>query len=484
MSTIKTAYNDEFIRKGDEGSRLLAALAAETYGNSKQLIAQEQGMNANVFLKIPEGYHVLVHSGTADPHISDPAEYAVSLVEYLAMQARLLKATPLGFANVIDSSDGNLQLLEKIGRGMVNAANENGLVLLNGENAIMGDRVSHVNMTGTMISMIQSTQSCPIPIARQYLTKIDRFPYAEFDPSGKLVFINSDGVGTKTEFYERSERYEDALRDSLAMKLDDCVKIGARALVVMDVVETSGDIPFQRLLDESLRLGGQLDICYLIQQETLEGRIHGYKTGSPAFHIGGSAVSVIAKDAINNLPVPHEGDTVLALQKTLNPRSNGITEKRRIMRELCGEDWHRTGRGKKILRYLTMPSTIFYPAFMDLLNNHAASAVFHMSGGAIDGKLARPLAKQGLYAELSNLFDPAPEEMFLMQHSGRNIHDWYATSNMGNEAYVTTADVRQADAILDQHGIRHHPVGKLVRQERTGVEVVLEGERRMYFSGR
>jgi len=61
--------------------------------------------------------------------------------------------------------------------------------------------------------------------------------FTAFDPEGKAVFINSDGVGTKTEFYERSGKHWLALYDSLAMNGTTASRTAARIMVTNDVVE-------------------------------------------------------------------------------------------------------------------------------------------------------------------------------------------------------------------------------------------------------
>jgi phosphoribosylaminoimidazole (AIR) synthetase len=464
-------YMRSVVKKGDEGSRLLAELCAPTLDNTPYLARKERSMGGVNTLLFPDDKDVLIFSAAGD-NDKEGKQHAASLVERLIIRAEIFNAEPVGFANVIDSSTGDLGLLACLAEGMVSASNKHGVAILNGENAILGDRVKSANMVGTLIALIPKGM---IPYGKHHFPSA--FSYAVIPHNGRLVAINSDGVGSKCEIYERKQSFSLSLFDSLAMKLDDAARINAETLVVSDILETRGEYPKEafRLINNYLER--ELGIIYLIDRHDVGERISGY--GNSVFHLGGSAVSLLPE----KFPSPHEGDLLLALQKSQNPRSNGLTEKRRIMTEIYGKDWHKDGKGKEILAYLSMPSTIFYPTVRELFKNNAATAFFHMSGGALDGKLARPLANLGLYAEISNLFEPPPEEIFLMQHSGKSVQDWFAISPMGNEAYITTDDEAKAAHILEKHGIKHRVVGKIEKQERTGAKVHLDGTV-MYYSGR
>ena len=144
-------YIEEVVRKGDLGSDLLAEICARTFDNSPYA-------NKRTFqpvLWLPEGFDVVVFQAAGDPKL-EGRDHACSLVEILAARSRLIGASPVGFANVIDSRTGDLSLLEELGMGMRDAADRHNLVILNGENAILGDRIRSANMVGTMVAIVKN----------------------------------------------------------------------------------------------------------------------------------------------------------------------------------------------------------------------------------------------------------------------------------------------------------------------------------------
>ncbi len=154
MTTDVDAYIDKVIRRGDLGSRLLAARCASTLKNSPHVQVLHGATQELAVLRIPDDYDVVVHSASGSPRERERGIHAKTLVAKLCAQAQRIGAIPLGFANVIDSCTGDLQMLEEIVGGLVEASHTHGVAILNGENAILGDRVADVNVSGTMISMI------------------------------------------------------------------------------------------------------------------------------------------------------------------------------------------------------------------------------------------------------------------------------------------------------------------------------------------
>lgn len=468
-------YIEQVVRKGDSGSDLLAALCAETL--DKRYVEIVGGKLA---LKVPAGHDVVVFQAAGNPDL-ERGMHAASLVERLVQRCELLRAVPLGMANVIDSRTGDFSILEELAKGMVSAANRHGISIVNGENAILGDRVQTANMVGTLVSMVSEES---LPLGRNAAKSPQgKFSYVVFSPEDRLVFINSDGVGTKTEFYERARMFDRAILDSLAMKLDDAARVFGDVKAVFDVVETRGRLPFDSLKSKAKELALSLGIEYVIEEHSVGERINGY-WDSPSFHISGSAVSLL--NPRGESLHPSAGETIVAINGGMNPRSNGISDKRRILKEVYGEDWHLASRAFGLFEYVTAPSVILYPVFMDLLRSGLATSVYHMSGGALEGKLARPFAKHGLFAKMHRLFNPPPEEIFFHDHSHATIQECYAKCPMGNDGYVTTKNPIDAIRAINRYGLRGKVVGVLEKAEdgKAGVEVHLNDGMVMYFSGK
>ncbi|MFC1801609.1 hypothetical protein ACFLZB_04040 [Nanoarchaeota archaeon] len=478
-------YIDKVIKKGDEGSDLLETICVQTLKNS-DLVDIVEGKKV---LRIPEEYVVVVHSSTGDSELEDLTEYASSLVENLVEQAENIDATPIGFANIIDSPDGDLKMLETIANAFVERANHYSLAIMDGENAILGERVNcPANISGTMISIIKKEEWEFLAGGRNTLTTFGT-TYAAFDPEGQPVTINSDGVGTKTEFYERIRRYERAGDDVMAMTFDDRIKDGSTVRVFSGTVETRGKIPVEKIRGHLINRAADMGVIATLDHERVEERIMGYNEKEPSYNLNASVVGTLDEEKLRNPPSPSTGDFLIAIQGKPNPRSNGITDKRRAMISMLGENYHETEVGQVFLGYLAEPSDIFYPLFRELLHTNVASSVYHMSGGAFDGKLARPLAKHNLFAKLSNLFQADGAEVAVMGELKTPNEVAYGKWPMNNPGFISTSRPDVAIKIIEGFGYQARKVGQLLEavDGETGVRLkgILDSKgKEVYFSGK
>ncbi len=471
-------YIKDIIDKGETGSELLAEYCATTLANCPLVEVITHGKGGIAGLRIPLDKYVVVHSASGTPDAIIPKNHVSSLVEKLVKQAKEIGATPHAFANVIDARTGDCHNIETIAKTLVERANKHGLAILNGELAILGSRViGDANLSGTMISTLPKGEIQPGTFSE------NSNMYAVFDPQGQLVIINSDGVGTKTEFYARAKQWANALQDSLAMKLDDAAKVAARARVVSDVVEVKGRIPLKKLYEEAARLEKLLDIQYTLQIEHAPTRIRGHTKESPAYNISGSVVSTIDEEVMNAIK-PVEGNYLVAIAGPPNPRSNGITSRRNLMINKFGNNWDIKQGLKKYLDFLTAPSVILYPVFTKLLQKRIATSVYHMSGGAYKEKLAVPLAKHGLFVSINTLFKPCETECELIKLSDASTRQAYETWSMGNDGFVTTSKPDIAIDIIEKYGLCARVVGRLEKQGKTGVTLTAYNGKIVSFNGR
>ena len=423
----------------------------------------------------------------------DLREHSLSLVDRLVKQAESICAKPIGFANVIDSRTGDIQMLETVANALVEKANDYGIAIMNGENAILGDRMNcEANVSGTMISIMKKGGWLGEEKSPTVYRNDNRVNFAVFDHQGKPVFINSDGVGTKTEFYERAKRYRLAVEDFIAMNVDDATKIGAVPVVVSGVLETEGYFDVKRIHNHMREVANRLGFLGILQQEKMEGRLNPYKKYERTYNISGSVVSVIDEDRLKNPLVPGELQYLIAIHKEKpNPRSNGITAKRKIMIDWLGNDWHTTEAGKDFLEYLAEPSAILYPIFKELLEKELATSVYHMSGGAFDSKLARPLAEHNMYCFMNQIFMFDHRELELMQKSGTSWEDAYRKWSMGNDGFVTTDKPEETIKVICSFpGFEAKAAGYLINAEDENPGINFsptnneEPEHRIRFTGR
>jgi phosphoribosylaminoimidazole (AIR) synthetase len=241
-------------------------------------------------------------------------------------------------------------------------------------------------------------------------------------------------------------------------------------------------------------LGDRLGFAYILQNERMSGRLRGYKPGAPVMNISGSVVSAIDEERLRKPLKPSQGEFLIAIRGKPNPRSNGITALRKRMIELLGNDWHETELGKMFLEYLSAPSTVFYPVFRDLISKGLVSSVYHMSGGAYNGKLARPISKHNLIArigyqpnsEIQDLFHPDWRHLALSH--GTPMQNAYGKWPMGNDGFVAVAEenTKEVLKVLESYGLEARVVGKFEAAEagRTGVELKAFNGETVYFSGK
>jgi len=445
MKNPKNSKGDEYIRdvikQGDKGSDLLGELSRQSW--DEDYILQH---NCRAYIKLPENEQaVVVFQLTGPQEETDPRKYTKKTMERLMQIAKENNLVPLAIANVIDSQTGDILMLEDIMNEMLNS----GIPVINGENAILGkERMDHpVSLAITCIAK-------PSKNLKEGIFRYNGRAFAVFYHRNQLVFANSDGVGTKTEFYERAlelgmERTGNALRDSLAMKLDDAAKQCIRIMAVCDIVEHTKNFNPTNLMSYAEHLSEKYGFHYLLQCED-SPKFRGYKHGAPAFNVSGSAVGLIPETQLEKKFVPGAGDFLIALAgEKPSPRSNGITARRKFLIEKYGLDWHLNPEFKErreILEYLTTPATIFYPLFIYLLKQEVATAVFHLSGGAYNGKLARPLAKHNFIAVIESLLPLSKEELFFLNQdfSEQNVKNAFAKWPIGAEGFVSTPDLESA----------------------------------------
>lgn len=472
-------YIEEVIRIGDVGSSYLATSSAPTLTNGNLVEILEDGMNGLAVLRIPEGHECGVASIGGDPSIKDSREYAASVVDRSVALMTKNGFTPVGFADIIDSSTGNLEELAAIQESIIERVNHYGIPIMNGENAILSDRVVGIaNITGTIIGTRSDdgadTSHNP--------------SVAVFHPNGDAVYMNCDGIGTKGEFGERDGTPWIGLRDSTAMKVDDLIKVGGRFQVMAEGVEYAGNIKEAYFLGEAQRLGSELGGHIVLSFENMEGRIRGYKPGALATNFSGTSFSTIDEHQLQNPLRPQAGEYLLAIRGKPNPRSNGISERRELMTKMFGREWHTTEEGKLFMPFLKEPSTVLYPLFRDMIDKGYATSVFHPSGGAYDGKLARPLAKEGLYVELKHMFSPDWRDIAMVGMGFSSAKDVYTKRPMGTDGFVSVHgdNVNFALDCIKEKGLEGRVVGQLEKAKgfKTGVSMKAANGESLYFQGK
>lgn len=474
MQAVDDAYIQAVIKRGKQGSDLLAALAAPTLrNNSHVVIIGDQDKRAA--LQIPEGCNVIVHSdGVSDAEYSSVGQAASHLVESLVNQSLQIGATPVAITDDINSRTGDLDMLREIMTSLATTSTTNRVAIINGENAILGDVIpKKAHTSATMISIIPKDAKVfgrRLPEEGVFYEKGEgKTVYATFSADGKYVIANSDGIGTKTRFYQRlfaltedPRAWSRSLDDFLAMILDDGAKVrGARVKSASGVFEATRFDARADALEEYMQKRAE-ELGILITLQRRPAHLNSFAEGEDAYNIGGTAVGIVSEEDLQYPLTPVSGEVVVAIRGKPNPRSNGITSKREAMRNLLGDNWHQTPMGKMFLEFLAEPSTVLYPAFHELIELRLATSVYHMSGGAYKGKFADQLAKHNLFANLDNLFAPDWREIAIVEATATSLEAAYGKFPMGNEGLFTTENydtAERARLLLERRGLESKPAG-------------------------
>jgi len=135
------------------------------------------------------------------------------------------------------------------------------------------------------------------------------------------------------------------------------------------------------------------------------------------------------------------------------------------------------------LEFLAEPSTIFYPVFKELIETGLATSVYHMSGGAYKSKLAKPLAKHGLFVDMENkLFFPDWREIALKEATSTTTEAAYEKWPMNNEAFITTKNPIEAEKIISKYNLKPRFAGELEETNRTGIEFIAYSGEKIAFT--
>lgn len=438
-------------------SAILAELALKTL--DREFVHQvAPGKNGLSLLKIPESHVLVAHSSGGDYRITEPGEYSRSVFLRLIKDARRIGAEPIAVAEVIDARASDESFAKAVGVPFTDLALEYRVAKINGELAKLGPMVNcDCNMSATMLSMVRKGA------VTNRIFEIDGTKYFMFDPKGNYVGMNSDGVGTKSLINGRFGKQIENVDDLLAMQFDDKGKYGGGAVVSMNLVETTGAFPFERVNDYAMRRARRMGAHAIMQRERIGNRLAGIHGEKNVYNMSGTLVSLFDEETLRNPPAPRVLDTLIAIKG--GGRSNGFTDRRNLMVEWFGNDWHKTQGGKYFGEFLTRPSLIFYPVFAEMISRELATSVYHMSGGAFRDKLSKPIAKHGLYAEIGleeespRLFKPDPREAAIAAQF--NIKDAYAKFAMGNEGFVTTDCPDRALQYLSDCGFEARAIGKI-----------------------
>lgn len=447
-------YNAKFQGEGDSASEIFGSAASQTWDHEGVQILNV-GNNPISTITIPKGFVGLVHSTMGNNEQVDVTSYSASVLENLLTESDKMGAQPWAFACCVDANSSDPIVAHSAASTLATVCQENCVAYMNGEYAILGNRVSakyKLNIAGMMLSIIPENKTAG-------LESVDKIH------SQKRLFMNSDGVGTKPEFSERLGIVGPAVMDSVVMKADDAARVGSRILHMHDFIELS-HAPNSSLLQSFKRIAEKTSIDagfnYRLDAHDSQGRFLGFAGNSLGHNVSGNVIGELDEELYKRLNSFSAGDFLVAYRSTSpNPRSNGISARRTFMEEFFGKEYHLNPECEEWLKYLSSPSTLLYPDVTELNELGLLTFMTHMSGGALEGKLLSKLAKKNVGAHLVNLPEPhdIDKRMIEMQHA--DVREGYRSWPMGIDGIVATKDALAVIDYLEKKNYDAYVIGSL-----------------------
>ncbi|GAA4013345.1 phosphoribosylformylglycinamidine cyclo-ligase [Hymenobacter fastidiosus] len=288
--------------------------------------------------------------------------------------------------------------------------------------------------------------------------------------------ISSDGIGTKIEVAERVGRFDTLGYDLVAMTADDLIVGGFVPTNLSNIIDVN-TLDYG-VIDELMR--GLHDACNFAEMAITGGEIAelGNRIGGwPGARMNFNWCSTAIGSLHPSLERPLSGAAVkagMAVVALRSPsfRSNGFSLARRTLQNLYGDNWHLAPYQEELIinneelriggdgaknqepktnnqpttwgEVLLAPSLIYSPGVARVLDAglplHAAA---HITGGGLADNFKRVL-KNGLGAELTNLFEPLPAMQQLTELAGITPADAYLYWNMGNGMLLVTEEAQAA----------------------------------------
>jgi phosphoribosylformylglycinamidine cyclo-ligase len=289
-------------------------------------------------------------------------------------------------------------------------------------------------------------------------------------PSGTVLNMGFDGVGTKVELAERIEKHDTVAFDLFAMVCDDAVVYGGEPVLIgsiLDVNSLNDDLVFVRQLAAGYVAAAEAARVAVVNGEIAElgARVSGY--GDFNYNWGATVVWFGQKDKLFTGDEIEVGDKIITLREK-GFRSNGMSLLRKIMEDNYGAEWHKEELNGEMIGELALePSQIYCAAVVDMFEACEVHGVAHITGGGIPGKLGRVLDRAKLGAKLEVLYEPCNLMKHAMDIGGVDRDEAFRTWNMGNGMMVIMKPGEEVEAIrvAKDHGIEAQVCGEVVDSE-------------------
>jgi phosphoribosylformylglycinamidine cyclo-ligase len=269
-----------------------------------------------------------------------------------------------------------------------------------------------------------------------------------------VLATSTDGVGTKVAIAQAMDRHDTIGFDLVGMVVDDLVVCGAEPLFMTDYI-ACGKVEPERIaslvkgIAEACSEAG----CALIGGETAE---HPGLLEPTEYDLAGAATGVVELDRILGAERVEPGDVVLACASS-GLHSNGYSLARRVFFTLAGWelDRHVPELGRALGEELLVPTRIYTPDMLALIEAVDVHAISHVTGGGLADNLARVIPGSCEVRIDRTTWSPPPIFDLIAGVGQVAEADMEATFNMG-VGMVLVLPAEAADAgrsLLERRGL-------------------------------
>lgn len=280
-----------------------------------------------------------------------------------------------------------------------------------------------------------------------------------------ILAAGCDGVGTKVLLGRAAGRLHGLGIDLVAMSVNDVLTTGGRPAFFLDLI-TCGKIVPDTIVElvEGVADGCRQAGCALLGGETAE---HPDMMAAEDFDLAGFCVAVGERRDLVAGALIEEGDAIIGLPSS-GPHSNGYSLIRRLLdkAQVPLDSTPPELGGQTVADALLEPTRIYASAVRALIGTSEVRGMAHITGGGIEGNLARPL-RAGLAAEIELGSWERPAVFGWLASLGVDEDEMRRVFNLGlgYAAYVRQDHAELALRTLERAGETAWVAGRVVAGE-------------------
>ena len=293
-------------------------------------------------------------------------------------------------------------------------------------------------------------------------------------PTGSLMNIGFDGVGTKIESAERLDNHSSIAYDLFAMVCDDALVKGAEPVIFGSIIDfRSLGTKDKNYLEQVRQLSrGYVDAAKaadvaVINGETAElrNRVRGF--GDFNYNWGATVVWFAKKDRLFTGKEIQNRDYLVGLREK-GLRSNGFSLVTEILNNVHGENWQKAVyNGENLGELALRPSIIYSRAVVKMFGGYDGEpkakvhGVSHITGGGLPEKLGRVLKPSGMGATIYSPFDPSDLMLYCQEKGNVADKEAYNTWCMGQGMIIITPEPDKVMDVASNFGIESKVMGNI-----------------------